>query len=108
MCRNCCVDLDSPVVEQSSTSSLGGNRGSVRCSACKTGCYCSETCLRAHENHQQYCTAICSLQEYETKKQLKQCVYGIDSDKLPYKVKRKLVKLVGAHPLTVTSQYPPS
>ena len=55
--------------------------------------------MRAHVNHQQYCAAICSLQELETRKQLKTCVYGVDSDKLPYKVMRKLVKLVGSRPL---------
>lgn len=55
--------------------------------------------MRAHENHQRYCVAICSLQELETKKQLQKCVYGIDSDRLSYKVKRKLVKLVGSRPL---------
>ena len=55
--------------------------------------------MNAHGNHLQYCAAICSLQEIETRKQLKTCVYGVDSDKLPYKVRRKLVKLVGSRPL---------
>ena len=66
---------------------------------CNTGSYCSESCLKEHWNHSQYCAAICSLQDFETKKQLKRCVYGIDSEKLPYKVKRKLINLVGDRPL---------
>lgn len=98
VCRNCCVDLGNSVPETHS-SSPETSRSGVKCSACNCGSYCSQSCLESHQNHQQYCEAICSLQKLETQKQLAQCVYGIDSDKVPYKVKRKLISLVGDRPL---------
>ena len=55
-------------------------------------------CLEAHESHREYCGAICMLEQIEWEKKKKALVCGIDSEKLPLKLKRKLVKLVGERP----------
>ena len=51
-----------------------------------------------HENHRQYCKAICMLEQIEWEKKKNALVCGVDSEKLPLKLKRKLVKLVGERP----------
>ena len=71
----------------------------IACEKCHSGRYCSETCLEAHPNHEQYCAAICSLQEFESQKCLKKSFCVADSEKLPLKLKKKLVSLVGEKPL---------
>ena len=69
------------------------------CQQCDSGQYCSETCLQAHENHSKYCALICSVQQIETTKQLSKGICITDSEKLPRKLKRKLISLVGPKPL---------
>ena len=55
--------------------------------------------MEAHENHQKYCAAICMLEEIEWEKKKKALVCGVDTEKLPLKLKKKLVKLVGERPI---------
>ena len=71
----------------------------VSCSKCSCGKYCSTACLDSHGNHAQYCPWICSLESLETEKRMKNEIFVTDADKLPYKMKLQLVKLVGARPL---------
>ena len=54
--------------------------------------------MESHEEHQKYCAAICMLEEIEWEKKKKALVCGVDAEKLPIKLKRKLVKLVGERP----------
>ena len=55
-------------------------------------------CLELHEHHRDFCGAICMLEQIEWEKKKKSLVCGVDSEKLPLKLKRKLVKLVGDRP----------
>ena len=71
----------------------------LACEKCHCGRYCSEVCLNGHENHKQYCAAICSLSEFENEKRLNKSFCVTDSEKLPLKLKKKLVSLVGEKPL---------
>ena len=70
----------------------------MSCLLCRTGSFCSGECMETHENHQKYCAAICMLEEIEWEKKKKALVCGVDAEKLPYKLKKKLVKLVGERP----------
>ena len=54
--------------------------------------------MDSHESHHKYCAAICMLEEIEWEKKKKALVCGVDAEKLPLKLKRKLVKLVGERP----------
>ena len=71
----------------------------ISCSKCSCGKYCSPSCLDSHSNHIQYCPWICSLERLETEKRMKREIFVTDQDKLPYKMKLQLVKLVDARPL---------
>ena len=71
----------------------------LACEKCRCGRYCSETCLKVHENHKQYCAAICSLSEFESQKRLDRSFCVTDNEKLPLKLKKQLVSLVGEKPL---------
>ena len=55
--------------------------------------------MQAHENHSQYCALICSVQQIENTKQLSRGICITDSEKLPRKLKKKLINLVGLKPL---------
>ena len=46
-----------------------------------------------------YCSVICSLEEVENQKRMKQEIHVSDSEKLPFMMKRNLVRLVGERPL---------
>ena len=54
--------------------------------------------MDTHENHKKYCSTICKLEEIEWEKKRKALICGVDGEKLPLKLKRKLVKLVGERP----------
>ena len=69
------------------------------CEKCGCGCYCSEQCMVKHKNHAIFCSAICSLEEVENQKRMKREIHVSDSEKLPFKMKRNLVRLVGERPL---------
>lgn len=71
---------------------------SLSCPKCLTGKFCSSECLSDHEPHNLYCEAICSLRKLEAQKQLKSSLCVTDSEKLPMKLKSRLVKLVGKKP----------
>ena len=73
----------------------------IACEKCQCGRYCSESCLQAHENHDKYCEAVCSLQQFECQKQLSMnnSICTTDSEKLPLKLKKKLISLVGEKPI---------
>ncbi len=54
--------------------------------------------MELHEGHQKFCASICKLEEIEWEKKKKALVCGVDAEKLPLKLKKKLVRLVGARP----------
>ena len=84
-CMVCCEEVPSAAV--------------LSCARCKCGSYCSVVCLAQHDNHAQYCPSICSLERIETEKRIKNEIFVSDAEKLPFKMKLKLVKLVGERPL---------
>ena len=67
----------------------------ISCGKCQCGRYCSENCLRDHMNHKDYCDVICSLEKLEANKRMKNNICVSDSEKLPLKLKIKLIQLVG-------------
>ena len=71
----------------------------LSCPKCSCGRYCSSGCLANHNNHTEYCPWICDLQQLETEKRMKKEMFVTDTEKLPYKMKLQLVKLVGERPL---------
>ena len=71
----------------------------LSCEKCSCGCYCSAECKDKHENHTKYCPIICSLEKHETDKRIATEIFSIDSEKLPYKMKLKLIRLVGQRPV---------
>ena len=71
----------------------------ISCQDCKCGKYCSPTCMEKHENHSKYCKLICEVQKVETEKRIKKEIFSINSEKLPYKKKLALVRLVGERPI---------
>ena len=40
------------------------------CPKCLCGRYCSDKCMKDHENHVQYCSMICDLEKLENKKRI--------------------------------------
>ena len=71
----------------------------MSCQKCLSGCYCSSECMGKNLNHTQYCPVICSLQKFENEKRMAGEIFASDSEKLPYKMKMKLIRLVGERPL---------
>ena len=71
----------------------------VSCEKCFCGKYCSKNCMEKHENHAHYCSIICDLQNLETEKRMKNEIFVQDSEKLPYKMKLQLIRLVGERPI---------
>ena len=71
----------------------------MSCFLCRTGSYCSADCMESNLQHHQYCAAICMLEQLEWEKKKKALVCGVDAEKLPLKLKKKLVKLVGERPI---------
>ena len=71
----------------------------LACEKCFTGCYCSSECMNKNENHTTYCPIICDVQQHETKKRIAAEIFSVDSEKLPLKMKRKLISLVGERPV---------
>ena len=69
------------------------------CEKCSCGNYCSVECKEKHESHTKYCPAICSLQKLETEKRIAGEIFAMDAEKLPYKMKKKLIRLVGERPV---------
>ena len=55
--------------------------------------------MESNLQHHQYCAAICMLEQLEWEKKKKALVCGVDAEKLPLKLKKKLVKLVGERPI---------
>ena len=72
---------------------------SVSCPKCGCGSYCSKECMELDGIHAMWCPWICKLEAYETQKRMKTEINLVNSEKLPYKMKRQLVKLVGERPL---------
>ena len=71
----------------------------ISCEKCSCGRYCSSSCLQDHKEHSHYCAIICEVQRIENTKQLSQGICITDSEKLPRKLKKKLISLVGEKPL---------
>ena len=71
----------------------------VSCEKCSCGCYCSSECKDKHENHAIYCPIICDLEKHETEKRMAAEIFSIDAEKLPYKMKLNLIRLVGERPV---------
>ena len=71
----------------------------ITCNKCFTGCYCSSECMAKNENHTTYCPIICEVQKLETTKRIAAEIFSVDSEKLPFKMKRKLIRLVGERPV---------
>ena len=71
----------------------------ISCPECSGGKYCSETCIEQHENHAKYCPWITRLEKLETVKRMKKEIFMVDAEKLPYKMKLELVRLVGERPM---------
>ena len=71
----------------------------VSCVKCSCGKYCSDDCMNKHENHSRYCYTICSLEKLENEKRMKNEIFTKDPEKLPYKMKLNLIRLVGERPL---------
>ena len=69
------------------------------CPECHCGLYCSVECREADEAHATWCMWICRLEVHETEKRMKQEINMVDAEKLPFKMKLKLVRLVGERPL---------
>ena len=70
------------------------------CGKCDTGRFCSVLCSQSHENHKKYCEVISSVQHIEHSKHLSVNSINItDSEKLPLKLKKKLISLVGEKPM---------
>ncbi len=71
----------------------------ISCSKCSCGKYCSESCIEQHENHAEYCPWITRLEKLETVKRMKKEIFMVDAEKLPYKMKLELIRLVGEKPI---------
>ena len=72
----------------------------IMCGKCDTGRFCSVLCAQSHENHNKYCEIISSVQAIEHSKHLSMNSINItDSEKLPLKLKKKLISLVGEKPI---------
>ena len=71
----------------------------VSCEKCSCGRYCSAECMSKHVNHTEYCPVILSLEKHETEKRISHEICSIDAEKLPYKMKMKLIGLVGERPV---------
>ena len=69
------------------------------CPLCLCGNYCSEKCMQAHYNHSQYCTAVCTLENLENERKRNTEIFISNTEKLPYKMKKDLIRLVGERPL---------
>ena len=55
--------------------------------------------MSKHGNHSEYCPIICSLEKLETEKRVANEICSIDAETLPYKMKMKLIRLVGERPV---------
>ena len=71
----------------------------VSCPKCRCGSYCSADCMESDEVHAMWCPWICRLEKLETEKRMRSEINMVDVEKLPYKMKLQLVKLVGERPL---------
>ena len=69
------------------------------CDKCKCGSYCSAQCMNSHDSHSEYCELICREESIENKKRRSSEIFVNNDDRLPYKTKLKLIRLVGARPL---------
>ena len=69
------------------------------CQKCQCGSYCSTECMELDGVHAMWCPWICRLTEHENQKKMKAEINMVDTNKLPYKMKLQLVKLVGERPL---------
>ena len=89
------LETPEPVCKNCSKSSAD----MIRCSKCRCGEFCSMECLSKHENHGKYCAVICSLEKLQAAKQRKSDINVQDFEKLPLKMKLKLIRMVGERPL---------
>ena len=105
-----CPVYSEPTVEESNVSSVSSVQKAcmicskpcvekVSCEKCSCGCYCSSECMKKHDSHNTYCPIICDLQKHETEKRIAGEIFSVDAEKLPYKMKRKLIRLVGERPV---------
>ena len=69
------------------------------CKICDTGQFCSTKCAENHKNHKEFCPIIASVQQIESEKVRRNSIDVVDSEKLPYKLKKKLISLVGVKPV---------
>ena len=61
------------------------------CKICDTGQFCSTKCAENHKNHKEFCSIIASVQQIESEKVRRNSIDVVDSEKLPYKLKKKLI-----------------
>ena len=71
----------------------------IVCPKCECRAHCSMDCIKADRTHILWCSWICRLKRLENEKRMKGEINMIDTEKLPLKMKLKLVKLVGERPL---------
>ena len=71
----------------------------ISCSTCSCGKYCSENCMEKHESHSEYCPWISQLEKLETVKRMKKEIFNVNTEKLPYKMKLELIRIVGEKPI---------
>ena len=71
----------------------------ICCPKCSCGSYCSTECMELDGVHAMWCPWICKLEQVETEKRMRSEINMVDAEKLPYKMKLQLVKLVGERPL---------
>ena len=71
----------------------------LMCKICDTGQFCSTNCAEKHKNHKEFCSIIASVQQIESDKVRRNSLDVVDSEKLPYKLKKKLISLVGVKPV---------
>ena len=71
----------------------------ILCETCLCGKYCSVDCKKKDKNHTQYCSMICNLEMIENEKRVRNEIAVTDSEKLSYKMKLQLIRLVGERPL---------
>ena len=70
----------------------------ISCPECRCGSYCSTKCLESDGVHAMWCPWICKLEAHESAKRMQSEINMVDAEKLPLKMKLKLVKLVGEKP----------
>ena len=96
--RDATIDEKSPEIESCCMVCVNSCK-KVICRKCGCGCYCSSDCMKEHKNHTKYCPVICNLEKLENEKRIAGEIFASDSEKLPCKMKMKLIRSVGERPI---------